>query len=269
MSRQNPQSYYSSVESYYDEDAGLGFETRAGGNQSLDRIRNDFREITVRYPFTRALEIGCGPGFDVHWFAKQFPERQFTAVDISASMVALAQARLDKDHLTNARVLKSDERQLAGLFGKGSFDLVYVYFGALNTVENLDFAASEIKTLLKPGGIAVVTFVNKWYLRELFVQMVKLNFRTAFARLGKVWGGYSVTRHLPSHCYAPSRIKAAFKDFRLMERKGYSVFYPPWYNDHKIRNHPEKANRLWEIDQRIQRSPLWAAGEYILFVFRG
>jgi SAM-dependent methyltransferase len=261
-------SYYSEVESYYNEDAGLGFEARADGNHSLERIRGDFRNITVKYPFTRALEIGCGPGFDVHWFAKNFPGRQFCSVDISASMVELAQNRLRADNLANATVSRSDERTLVETFGPESFDLVYVYFGALNTVENLEAAAEEIRKLLKPGGIAVLTFVNKWYLRELFVQMAKLNFKTAFARLGRVWGGYSVTRHLPSHCYSPGRIKKAFRSFSLLEKKGYSIVYPPWYNDHKNRNNPGKADRLWQVDQKLQHTPLWAAGEYSLFVFK-
>jgi SAM-dependent methyltransferase len=268
MREQIHPSYYKEVESYYDADASLGFESRAEGNRSLERIRNDFREITVKYQFARALEIGCGPGFDVHWFAKKFPEKQFVAVDISSQMADLAQHRLDRDKITNALVIQSDERHLVELFGTGSFDLIYVYFGALNTVGNLDLAAAEIRKLLKPGGIAVVTFVNKWYLRELFVQIVKFNFRTAFARLGKVWGGYSVSRHLPSHCYTPRRVMKAFSDFTMLERKGYSIFYPPWYNDHKIRNKPVKADRLWKFDQKLQCTPLWAAGEYSLFVFQ-
>lgn len=262
------QSYYSEVAAYYDEDARLGFEARADGNTSLERIRLDFRNITLGFPFKCALEIGCGPGFDVHWFASRFPERDFFGVDISAGMVDLAGARLKKDNLVNAQVFQNDERHLVEAFGKGRFDLVYVYFGALNTVEDLDAAAIEIRNLLKPGGVAVVTFVNKWYLRELLVQMARLNFKTAFARLGKIWGGYSVTRHLPSHCYSPGQIKKAFKNFTMLERKGYSIFYPPWYNDHKVRNNPEKANRLWNIDQKLQQTPLWAAGEYTLFVFR-
>jgi ubiquinone/menaquinone biosynthesis C-methylase UbiE len=267
MNQPPNESYYSEVATYYDEDADLGFESRAGGNRSLERIRDDFRRITIRYPFEKALEIGCGPGFDVHWFAMNFPERQFTAVDISARMVELAQAKLDKDNLVNASVVQSDERKLTELFGEGNFDLVYVYFGALNTVENLDSAATEIKRLLKPGGVAVLTFVNKWYLRELMVQMARFRFKTAFARLGKVWGGYSVSRHLPSHCYTPRRIRKAFNGFTLLERKGYSIFHPAWYNDHKIRNNPAKADRLWNLDQRLQNTPLWAAGEYLLFVF--
>lgn len=262
------ESYYSKVESYYNDDAVMGFEARADGNRSLERIRNDFRKITCNYPFSSVLEIGCGPGFDVHWFATQFPERQFTAVDISESMVGLTRNRIEKDGLTNASVFRSDERNLVNLFGEARFDLIYVYFGALNTVENLDAAAREIKQLLKPRGIAVVTFVNKWYLRELVVQLIKLNFKTAFARLGKIWGGYSVSRFLPSHCYSPGRIKSAFKEFELLERKGYSIVYPPWYNDHKIKNNPEKADRLWKIDQQVQKTPFWSKGEYLLFVFQ-
>lgn len=268
MKQNHAPTYYSEVASYYDEDAGLGFEARADGNRSLERIRRDFRKITDGYPFTCALEIGCGPGFDIHWFASRYPGREFVAVDISQGMVDLAAARIDRDNLSNARVSRSDERHLVEMFGKERFDLVYVYFGALNTVENLDAAAEEIRMLLKPGGFAVLTFVNKWYLRELLVQVVKLNFKTAFARLGKTWGGYSVTRHLPSHCYSPGRIAKAFKRFTLLDKKGYSIVYPPWYNDHKTRNDPARADRLWTMDQKLQKTPLWAAGEYTLFVFR-
>lgn len=260
--------YYQGVQTYYDEDALLGFEDRAAGNQSLARIRNDFREITCRYPFSRALEIGCGPGFDAAWFAAGYPEREFTAVDISPAMTGLTRARLDRAELTNAKVVTTDERQLTALFGEGSFDLVYVFFGALNTVEDLDAAAEEIRTVLSPGGIAVLTFVNKWYLRELLVQVVRFRWKTAFARLGKTWGGYSVTRHLPSHCYSPARIRRAFSRFSLLARKGYSITYPPWYNDHKIRENPDRAERLWNLDQRLQNTMLWSVGEYTLFVFR-
>jgi ubiquinone/menaquinone biosynthesis C-methylase UbiE len=265
---QNAHSYYFEVESFYDEDANMGFEARAKGNRSLERIRNDFRVITMQYPFTNALEIGCGPGFDIHWFATRFPERQFTAVDISSGMVEMARARLEKDNLKNGTVFRSDERRLVEMFGAGSFDLVYVYFGALNTVENLDIAVEDIRRLLKPGGIVVVTFVNKWYLRELLVQLAKFNFKLAFARLGRFWGGYSSMRSLPSHCYSPGRIKKAFKDFTLLERKGYSIVYPAWYNDHKVSNNPVKADRLWKIDQKLQKTTFWSTGEYTLFVFK-
>lgn len=268
MTKETKNDYYSEVASYYDEDALLGFESRANVNTSLDRIRNDFRKITTQHSFSKVLEIGCGPGFDVHWFATNYPDANFTAVDISDEMVKLTKKRLSADNLKNAEVCQSDERSLVSKFGEKSFDLIYVYFGALNTVSDLNYTAEQINKLLVPNGIAVLTFVNKWYMRELLVQVLKLNFRVAFARLGKVWGGYSVTRFLPSHCYSPGKIKRVFGMFKLLKRKGYSIFYPPWYNDHKIRNNPSKADSLWERDQKIQNTGLWSKGEYTLFVFQ-
>ncbi len=64
--------YYKEVATYYDEDAKLGFEDRASVNLSLDRIRNDFRSITAKYKFKTALEIGCGPGFEIQCFASNY-----------------------------------------------------------------------------------------------------------------------------------------------------------------------------------------------------
>ncbi len=268
MTKEKTNDYYKEVASYYDEDATLGFEARANVNTSLERIRNDFRQITIEYEFNNVLEIGCGPGFDIHWFASKYPNKKFTAVDISEEMVLLTNERLHKDNLDNAQVFQSDERSLINKFGEQTFDLIYVYFGALNTVSDLTISAQQIHKLLKPNGTAVLTFVNKWYMRELLVQVLKLNFKTAFARLGKVWGGYSVSRFLPSHCYSPKFIKKSFSQFKLLNHKGFSIYYPPWYNDHKIKNNPKKADKLWEKDERIQNTFLWSKGEYTLFVFR-
>ena len=261
-------SFHRTVAGYYDRDVELGFEARAGSNPILERIRNDFRRITERYPFRSALEIGCGPGFDVAWFAARYPDRQFVAVDISGQMARLASERIAKKDLTNAQALQSDETDLVERFGTGRFDLVYVYFGALNTVADLEYSAKQIHDLLSPGGHAVLTFVNKWYLREMIVQSLKLNFKTAFARLKNEWGGYSVDRHLPSRCYSPARIKKAFRDLALVERKGYSILFPAWYNAHKIKDNPSKFEKLWEQDHRLQNTCLWSKGEYTLFVFR-
>lgn len=264
----NDHSFYQSVAEYYDRDADMNFEARAEVNPLLARIRDDFRQVTLQYPFTKALEIGCGPGFDVAWFASGYPDREITGVDISGNMVALARRRIAAQGLSNASVLKADERELLHEFGPGRFDLVYVYFGALNTVADLGKAAERIDALMSPGGHAVLTFVNKWYLREMLVQAMKLNFRLALARLKKDWGGYSPDRHLASRCYSPGEIKKAFGKFRLMERKGYSILYPAWYNYRKWLKALPAADKRWEKDAALQKTFLWSKGEYTLFVFR-
>ncbi|MBW6460730.1 MAG: class I SAM-dependent methyltransferase [Bacteroidales bacterium] len=226
-------SFYRSVSDYYDADADMNFEARAEANPLLAKIRDDFRKITLKYPFGNALEIGCGPGFDVAWFASRYPERMITGIDISERMVSLAQKRLSTHGVSNAKIFHADERSLLQQFGPGSFDMIYVYFGALNTVADLSLAAAQIYDLLHPGGHVVLTFVNKWYWREMMVQTLKLNFKLAAARLRKDWGGYSPDRHLASRCYSPGEIKKAFRMFQLLERKGYSIVYPAWYNYRK------------------------------------
>lgn len=260
--------FHQNVSDYYNQDVDFGFEERAEANPLLDKIRNDFREITVKYSFSNVLEIGCGPGFDVAWFASRFPSTKITGIDISEKMVSLAQKRIKSQKLSNARIMKLDERGLTNTFKPGEFDLVYVYFGALNTVPDLTESAKSIFQILKPSGHAVLTFVNKWYLREMIVQFMKLNFKVAFSRLKKEWGGYSPNRHLPSKCYSPSEIRNAFKQFEFLEKRGYSIFFPAWYNAHKLKGKPEKEKKLWKKDKRLQNSSLWSKGEYTLFVLR-
>jgi len=261
-------SFYRSVSDYYDTDAGMNFEARAEANPLLARIRDDFRKITLKYPFSNALEIGCGPGFDVAWFASRYPDRKINGIDISESMVRLAQKRISTAGLSNAKVYRADERNLVQQFGPGKLDMVYVYFGALNTVADLPLAANQVHDILCPGGHAVLTFVNKWYWREMLVQSLKMNFNLALARLKKDWGGYSPDRHLSSRCYGPGEIKRAFGKFHLLERKGYSIHYPAWYNYQKwVKDLPE-TDRRWKTDEALQKTFLWSKGEYTLFVFK-
>lgn len=261
-------TFHKKVSDYYNQDADMGFEKRAEANPLLAKIRDDFRMITRRYPASSALEIGCGPGYDVAWFASEFPDKKIIGVDISERMVALARRRIDEAGLKNASVAACDERDLSRHYKAGQFDLIFVYFGALNTVADLNNTAKTIFELLSSGGHAVLTFVNKWYLREMVVQAMKLNFKTAVARLKKDWGGYSLDRHLPSRCYSPGEIKKAFVDFSLIEKKGYSIAFPAWYNYKKYKDQEEKTGKRWNLDQTLQSTFLWSFGEYTLFVLK-
>lgn len=261
-------NYQQKVADYYDNDALLGFEKRAEANQVLERIRTDFRKITQNYSFQKVLEIGCGPGFDIEWFAKNYPDKEFVGIDISKEMVNLAGKRLANAGIKNAKVEVATDKNIIELFGKESFDLVYVYFGALNTAENLEKAAESIYEILNINGYAVLTFVNKWYLREMIVQLMKFKFKSAMARINTIWGGYSVDRFLPSHCYSASHISKVFSKFNLIEKKGFSILFPAWYNQHKISGNPLKADNLWNLDKKLQKTWFWSKGEYTLFVFK-
>jgi ubiquinone/menaquinone biosynthesis C-methylase UbiE len=259
--------YYDEVGEYYDKDA-VDFEKRYWKNDALQRIRQSFREQVRQYEFTSALEVGFGPGFDLIHFAKTHPQARVYGIDISAEMVRLAQDKIDRGALGNASVACGSVEHVESLFPEVKYDLIYVFFGALNTVENLKEAMKELERLLLPGGHMVLTFVNKWYVGGMLIEMLKGKPKWAFARLNKVWGGYSPTQFLASRCYTNREIKST-STLACVDQRGYSILFPAWYY-HKIhRLLPNKVRMfLWRMDGIISRTLVGTLGEYMLYDFR-
>ncbi len=262
------ENYYEKVGDYYDKDA-VDFERRYWKNDALQRIRQSFREHVRRQPFEHILEVGFGPGFDLVHFAQTFPQAQCYGIDISAEMVRIAQDKITEMSLSNARVAQGSVEHIADRFPEVRYDLIYVFFGALNTVEDLPKAMEHLRALLKPEGQMVLTFVNKYYVGGMLIELLKLKPNFAFARLKKVWGGYSPTQFLASRCYGTSEIKRMAQPLKLVRQEGYSVFYPAWYY-HKIHHMlPSKVKKiLWRWDRRIASTRLGTLGEYMLYHFK-
>jgi ubiquinone/menaquinone biosynthesis C-methylase UbiE len=259
--------YYKQIENYYDSDAG-DFDERYWKNQVLQRIRQSFREEVKRYPFSTMLEIGYGTGLDMVHFATTHPDVDVNGIDISGKMRDIASTRAHKKGLQNVTALKGKVEDLKDLFPGKQFDLIYVFFGALNTVDDLNKAATILHDYTRPGGILVLTFVNKYYLAGMLLELLKLRFRAAFSRLRPVWGGYSPSQFLPSKCYSPSEILRIFGSFHLLEKKGYSIVHPAWYYHGLNRLLRKMLSGLWKIDQWLNKTPFWKFGEYTLYVFR-
>ncbi len=257
--------YYDQVGSYYDEDAPQ-FENRYWANKTLQTIRNAFRKETERFSFSNALEIGFGPGVDLIYFAGKYPERTIAGIDVSQGMLDHATGQIGKQGLQNIDIRKGSVEDLKGLFPGQQFDLIYVYFGALNTVEDLSLAAQLLSEVLAPGGKLVITVINKWYLAGMLLPLLKGRTKIAFQRLKETWGGYSPKRHLDSRCYSPAEIRKAFSGFRILRSRGFSITYPAWYQDHIRRKLRGAANLLWNFDRLLNYTPLKSKGEYMLFV---
>ncbi len=258
--------YYDKVGAYYDEDAPQ-FEKRYWENQTLQKIRSSFREETEVFQFNNMLEIGSGPGVDLSYFAQKYPQKKVYGIDISEGMVSYSKSQFQKHQLTNIELHVGTVEDLSSLFSDTKFDLIYIYFGALNTVESLSEAADYLKNQLNPGGKIVVTVINKWYFMGMFLPLLKLRFKTAFKRLQKTWGGYSPKRTLESKCYSPSDVRKAFNDLKLLKKRGYSILYPAWYQDTLREKMGKFSNFLWKADRLFNKTPFWSCGEYTLFVF--
>ncbi|MEX0982225.1 MAG: methyltransferase domain-containing protein [Bacteroidales bacterium] len=261
-------NYYKQVEDYYNEDAA-DFDQRYWENPVLQIIRQDFREEVKRHTFKNMLEIGYGTGLDLVHFAKTHPGVSVAGIDISSRMHDIAGNRIRQENLRNAYAVEGSVEDLEKLFPGEKFDMIYVFFGALNTVDDLECAARILKNFSSPGGILVLSFVNKYYLAGIFLELLKGRFFSAFSRLKPVWGGYSPTKFLPSRCYRPGEIRRFFSDFRLIKRKGYSIVHPAWYYRKLYNLMGRRISRFaWKADRLLNKTPLWRFGEYFLFVFQ-
>ena len=258
--------YYKQVGEYYNHDS-IQFESRYHENKILQKIRTEFRNITDNYPAQNILEIGYGPGLDLVYFASKNPQSKVFGLDISQGMYDAAALNIKQHQLNNIKIDVGSVEDIESKFAGVKFDLVYVFFGALNTVEDLDLAAKKIHDSLNDNGVAVLTFVNKWYLRGTVVPLLKGRFKIAFARIRKIWGGYSIKYFLPSKCYSINEIKKVFNRFTIHKIKGYSIFYPAWYDGFKYKKE-STLTTLWKMDEHVNEGIGKGFGEYSLFVMR-
>lgn len=263
--------YYKKVGDYFDIFAKKHHD-KSDNNAILTGMRDSFRTYVTHENPENILDIGCGPGMDVAYFATKYPAATVYGLDVSGKMVECAAELAKSLHLNNTMFINDGIEHLHEHIGADTrFDIIYVFFGALNTVSSLENAAKRIDDLLNPGGEAVLTFVNKYYLSEFFIHMLKLQPHKATARWGKIWRGYSNDYQLASKTYTPSEIKKAFNNTRLQlqKKRGYSIFYPAWFQSGWLRKFPRVCKLLNSMDKLANKTSLfWANGEYTLFVYR-
>ncbi len=261
-------AYYEEVARYFDEEAPL-FERHYENNPILQRIRGDFRSLTVTRSFASGLEIGCGPGIDIAWFAGSYPALRWRAIDIAPRMVEEARAKTGALAGVDVRVEVGAPENLAALFPEERFDLIYCYFGALNTVPDLRETALALSHALTPQGTMVLTFVNRWFLFDIVWNLLRLRPSRALARITGSWAGYSPGRPLASSARSAREVRRAFApEFSCIEARGYSIVYPAWYRHRFLPVDGRLGHLLWRIDQLLNHTPFWNLGEYTLYIFK-
>ncbi len=270
MKKNNTREYYQQVGGYFDLFAEKHHH-KSEENSILTEMRHSFRTfVTHPHPKT-ILDIGCGPGIDVAYFAQKFPDAAVYGIDVSAKMIEQAKELCTAQNLQNAQFLHTGiEKLQEHLDAEMKFDVITVFFGALNTVHSLEAAAQILDKLLNKNGQAMLSFVNKYYLSEFFINILKLRPKKAIARWGKVWGGYSNDFKLHSQTYTPAQIKKAFANtnLTLQTKKGYSVFYPAWFQQDRVKKYPRFCGLLARMDGWANKTFLWSKGEYTLFLYQ-
>lgn len=261
----NDDTYNETVANYYDKEAH-SFEDRANSNPLLAHLRQCFRDVVLEGEVSTLLEIGYGPGLDMVWFSQQDAVSAVHGLDITPNFHKIVTEKA-LIHSNIHPYLGGPEHVMEHL-GEGSVDTVYVFFGALNTCSNLDLAAEHIAKVLKPGGKAVLTFVNKWYMFDVLWNLLTLRPKKALSRLRKVWTGYSPTRRLESRCYSSREIHRCFSPhLRRTMKRGYCITHPAWYRFHWAPLGGLRSRLFMAVDRMLRWTPFWNWGEYSLYVY--
>ncbi|ROR34718.1 class I SAM-dependent methyltransferase [Inmirania thermothiophila] len=104
-------------------------------------------------PGDRVLDLGCGPANQLALVAALNPQTHFLGVDLSAEMLARAEARIAERGLANVALRRGDITELRGL-EDGSVDAVIstVVLHHLPDEAALARCFAEIARVLRPGG---------------------------------------------------------------------------------------------------------------------
>ncbi|AQQ54860.1 class I SAM-dependent methyltransferase [Planococcus lenghuensis] len=98
-------------------------------------------------------DLGAGNGYFTIPLA-QMVSKTVTAVDIEPRMLAMLQENAEREKVGNIQCVQSDLESIP--FGDRSFDKVLIAF-VIHEVEDPDKVLVEVRRLLKPGGIVLMT----------------------------------------------------------------------------------------------------------------
>ncbi|OGB98194.1 hypothetical protein A2V82_06730 [candidate division KSB1 bacterium RBG_16_48_16] len=123
-----------------------------------------------KYPQGKMLEIGCGAGWElVYWASKGLDA---TGIDLSATALELARRNLAHNDL-KAELRQANAEELP--FENNTFDIV-ASLGVLHQTRSTQKAIAEVKRVLKPGGEGIITLYYKYSWKILLSKFARVNF---------------------------------------------------------------------------------------------
>ncbi|WP_275783536.1 class I SAM-dependent methyltransferase [Pararhizobium gei] len=103
-------------------------------------------------PGGSVLEVGCGTGRNLALIGRRYPKSRLFGLDISAEMIASAEAKLKRTGASNAILRIADATDFdAFAFGEAGFDRVVISY-SLSMIPDWNMAIDAAIAALKPGG---------------------------------------------------------------------------------------------------------------------
>jgi SAM-dependent methyltransferase len=178
---------------------------------TTERVRILEKKLIRKYAYGKSLDVGCGTGYHLGMV------EDIIGLDPSREMLEKAKAK-------GKRIVLGKAERMP--FRDGEFETVLCLFSVLNVCQ-AEKAAQEIRRVLRPGGIAIVSVASVWdhthmgVLRKLRTDpeifRVK-NFRVAGERA-------------KLRLFTKEDFLGLFGGFRLLEFDGiYGLVKPRWNN---------------------------------------
>ena len=127
-------------------------------------------------PGARVLEIGVGTGITLEAYPNHC---RLTGIDLSADMLARAQARVDAEGWSHVTLAEGDALNLA--FPDGSFDYVMA-FHVVSVVPDPQRMVAEMRRVCRPGGM--ITVINHFRSTNVLMARLQQTADPIFRRLG-------------------------------------------------------------------------------------
>lgn len=146
----------------YDQASAVQREIESRLLDSLDHYALRYGDVTP----ARILDLACGPARAAHAMRERWPKAQVIAADVALPMLHAARDNTRGHWLRQREIARvgADLRCLP--FADGVFDVLFCNL-ALQWVDALPQAFAELRRVMKPGGLLLVSTFGSETLAEL------------------------------------------------------------------------------------------------------
>ncbi len=163
-----------------------------------------FAKLLKEKGLRRVLDLGCGAGRHLVYLARE--GFQVHGIDIAETGLEHARRWLEREGLT-AELKRSDMAEIPypDRFFDAAISIAVIYHG---TLEKMRRTIGEVHRVLRPGGLALLTFKSKRSFR--YGRGVEIEPDTFIPDIGEDAG-------VPHHYSDRDEVEALLKGFRILE----------------------------------------------------
>lgn len=161
----NKAKYWSRIASVYDATYSSEWSKFENGElcELVQSVRPSREKLVV-------LDLGCGTGLGLYIAASTCNVAEYRGYDISAEMLEIAAKKAEGYAVESEIVLRfslSDAIDALRCTKDGSVDIVFALNCVGSYIGRTRRLLSEIGRVLKPGGAAIVSFLNRYSIKRL------------------------------------------------------------------------------------------------------